>query len=102
MDVMHEVSLSSGRTVLLRGLKFKHMRIAEKIAGGSQGMRFQEELLKLLLFKIEGEEIKKPDLLDIDDILSISEAIQLLQVVASLLGNETGKEVKVQQVFGAQ
>jgi len=103
MEAVHKVTLSSGRVVLIRNPRFRHMRHAETLAGGVQNqLAFQEELLKMLLFKIDDVEIKKPDLVDLDDLLALNEIIQLGQVVAKLSGNETGSPAKVEQIFGGQ
>ena len=100
MQSVYKAVLSSGRVVTLRDPKMKHMRLAEKITGGNTGMWFQEELLKQLILQIDETEIAKPDLMELDDMLSISEIMQLGTVVGKILGNETGNQVKLEQVFG--
>ncbi len=99
MLAVHKVTLSTEKVVLLQEPKMKHMKLAEKLAGGNMaGLGFQEELLKQLIVKVDETEIKKPDLCDLDDLFSLAEIMQLYGFLGKLLG--TVGDVKSEFVFG--
>lgn len=103
MEAVHKITLSSGKVVLLREPKMKHMRMAEKLAGGKMdSLVFTEELVKQLIAKVDDTDIKKPDLLDVDELFSVAEFLQVSQVAQSLMGNGPEAKPKVEQVFGGK
>jgi hypothetical protein len=103
MLAVHKVTLATGKVVLICEPKMRHMKLAEKLANGNMtGLVFQEELLKQLIQKVDEQEIKKPDLLDLDELFSLAEIMQLYSFLGKLLGGGTIQETQSELIFGKQ
>ena len=92
VEYVNKVTLSSGKVVLLRDFKIKHYELAVKVAGQKAGNNqmlaawlMQQELLKMLIVKINDEDIKKTDIESLDNILTAKEHAQLSKVVQQLI-----------------
>jgi hypothetical protein len=96
-----KVTLSSGKTALLRKIEIRMLKMAEKAAGGTSGMEYMSELLKLVLVKIDDKKITPIQLESMDDILDVTDFVQLAGVLGKSL--ETAAEApKIEMVFGEQ
>ena len=92
-EMVHKVTLNSGKVVLLRDFKIKHQRLAAQAAAGKGGdnsnvlgILMAEEILKMLLFQIDGVAVEPAKLEDLDSIFTYPEYGQLLQVITELMG----------------
>ena len=94
-EMVHKVTLSSAKEVLLREFKIKHQRLAAQAAAGKAGdnptvlgVIMAEEILKLLLVQIDGKPVETVKLEDLDSLFSYTDYNQLTQVIGSLMGGE--------------
>jgi len=94
-ELVHKVTLSSGKEVMLRDFKIKHQEMAmqnvAKKAGDSallMGGLIQSELLRLLIVQIDGKSVKPMELENLDNMFSYQEYMQLLLVMRKLMGTE--------------
>ena len=92
-EMVHKVTLSTNKEVLLRDFKIKHQRLAAQAASSKSGdnvnvlgVVMAEELLKLLIFQIDGQAPDKAKLEDLDNYFTYGEYSQLLKVVSELMG----------------
>ena len=107
--MVHKVTLSTKKEVLLREFKIKHQRLAAQSAGGKSGdnmnvlgVTMAEEILKLLLVQINGVTPLASALEDLDSLFSYQEYSELSKVMGKLMGGDT-PDPKMEVVsFGAQ
>ena len=99
-EVVHKVTLSTGKVVLLRDMKIKHQELAAKSLGSrfqdaplAQGIGMQNELLKILIASVDGEEYKSEQ--SLDSVLSMNEYNQCLKVVGQLNGGSGDPQIEV-------
>lgn len=107
--MVHEVKLGSGKTVLLRDFKIRHMELAVKAAGDEKSeylfaLKQQNELIKILLVQVDGQDIDRTKVEDLDNYFSVSEYKQIMQVVKQLSGDddEMGKPTVTVSSFGGK
>lgn len=93
MEMVHKVTLATKKEVLLRDFKIKHQRLAAQAAGSkagdnttAMGVFMIEEILKQLIFQINGQEPDKASLEDLDSVFTYGEYQQLITVVNQLMG----------------
>lgn len=89
--MVHKVTLGSGKVVLLRDIKIKHYELAMKAAGHKAGKNellagFSSscELLKMLIVQIDGKDVSKSGVEDLDALFSASEFRQLSKFLDKL------------------
>lgn len=106
--MVHKVTLSSGKEVLLRALKIKHQRLAAEAASGQAGnnatvlgIQMLEEILKLLVLQVDGKTPEPAALEDLDNIFSYPEYQELLKVVGQLMGENGTPKMEVVSSGGA-
>lgn len=92
---VHKVTLSSGKVVLLRDFKIRDQELAMQIAGRKAkdnaaylGMLVQKELIKILLIQIDGKDIPKTAVEDLDSLFTISEYKQLVMYLGKMMGDD--------------
>ena len=95
--LVHKVTLGSKKVVLIREMMIKHQELAARAASGKVSnpdnkmelaIAMQNELLKILVVKIDGKVIKPIDLEDLDNVFKYAEYAQLLQVIEKLTGGK--------------
>jgi hypothetical protein len=99
-----KVTLSSKKVVLLRELKISHTETAAQLAspranGDSQVLQIlmQKELVKLVLYKVDGKDVTPAEKENMDSLFSYSEYSQVLQVMGKLMGaDDVGKSPKIE------
>lgn len=100
ITTINKITLSTSKVVLLRDYKIKHQELAVMAAaprcGDNQFLlatMLPKELLKILLVSIDGKEISNREVENLDDLFSVLEYSQLLQVINELSGGkaEMGK-----------
>ena len=111
-QMVHKVTLSSDKVVLLREMKIKDQRMAARAAGATSGdninvmgVGMAEEILKLLIVQINDAAPPKAQLEDLDSLFSYKEYQELQVVLAKIMGMEDGEKTdpKMEVVsFGAQ
>lgn len=108
-QMVHKVTLSSGKEVLLREFKIKHQRLAAQAAGGKSGdnvnvlgVNMAEEILKLLCVQTDGVSPTPVQLEDLDSLFSYQEYNELLKVISKLMGvNAPDPKMEVVSFGGA-
>ena len=94
VEMVSRVTLSSNKVVLLRSLKIKHQELAAKAASSvgadgasiSTAIIMQNELLKMLVVKIDDVDVKPSSLEDLDSLFTYAEHSQLMEVIGELSG----------------
>jgi len=93
--MVHKVTLSSGKVVLLRPMKNKYRNLAiqavGKKAGDNQllaGALMQDELLKMLIVQLDGKPVEPKTLEDLDSVFEYMDIQQLTAVITKLAGGE--------------
>jgi hypothetical protein len=94
-----KVTLTSGKVVLLRDIKIKHTELAaQEAAPKANGdanvlsMLMQKILVRMLIVKINDKQPSATELEDMDELFTMAEYGQILQVVKKLTGgDEAGK-----------
>jgi hypothetical protein len=92
--LVHKVTLSSGKKVLLRPIKIRDQELAAQAAANSVGsdnqvalaVVMQKELVKLLLVQIDEKAPSAAEREDLDSLLEFQEYTQVTQVVQKLMG----------------
>ena len=106
--MVHKATLSSGKVVLLREFKIKHQRLAaQACSGGSEnptamGVQMAEEILKLLIIRINDQEVPKNALEDLDSIFTYQDYQELLKVIGKLMGDNNADPKMEVVSYGAQ
>jgi hypothetical protein len=101
-----KATLSSGKVVLLKQMRVSHMeKAAEQVSaragdsGNLMQVLIQKALVQLLLYQIDGKEVTMAQKDDMDDLFSIQEYSQILQVVGKISGgDDKSKEAKIEFV----
>jgi len=115
-QMVHKVTLSSGKVVLLKEMQMKYEEMATQIASSKAGDNLnmtayymQAELLKLLIagYSKTKEADPKPvsanEMEDLNSLFSYQDISQLRKVVAKLLGEDSAKEPEIETIsFGVQ
>ena len=90
-----KVVLSGGKTVLLREMKLKYQNLALQAIGSKgkdnqllAGAMMVQELIKILIIKVDDAEIKKTQLESLDEVFSFKQIQQLQSVVGKMMGGE--------------
>lgn len=106
-----KVTLSTGKSVLLREPKIKDTDLAAQSAAPRSGgdvnvLQYlaQKEMLKALIVAINDKAVSPKEVEDLDSIFSVKEYSQLLKVASKILGDdELGKEPTIEHVaFGSK
>lgn len=91
MIMVHKVTLTSGKVVLLRDIKIKDYELAMKAAGARSGKNellagFSSscELLKMLIVQIDGKDVSKASVENLDALFTASEFRQLSKFLEKL------------------
>lgn len=108
-QMIHKVTLSSNKVVLLKEMKLEYEEMASQVASGKSGDNvnmmayyMQTELLKLLIAGYsktkEGEPkpISATEMEDINSLFSYQDISQLRRVVQKLLGEDLAKEPEIE------
>lgn len=105
-EVVHKVTLGSGKVVLVRDPKIKHQELAAKAAGNMENendvyknLRVQNELVKILIAKVDDKSVSGGDTLD--DLLTMSEYQQILKVVGQISGATDGAAAPLIEVVSS-
>jgi len=95
MISVHKVTLSSKKVVLLRDIKIKHYELAMKAAGAKSGKNellagftSSVELMKMLLVQIDGKDITKAQIENLDELFTAAEFRQLSKFIDKLQQSE--------------
>jgi tRNA threonylcarbamoyladenosine modification (KEOPS) complex Cgi121 subunit len=106
--LVHKVTLSTGKVVLLREIELKDEEIAAKNigkkAGDSEiaaGLMMATEMLKLIIVKVDDKVLSATDRLSFNGILTYPEIVQARRVVQKLMG-EMGAEPTVELEISGQ
>lgn len=90
-----KVVLSGGKEVLLREMKLKYQNLALQAIGPKgkdnqllAGAMMVQELIKILVIKVDGQEIKKQQLETLDEVFSFKQIQQLQTVVGKMMGGD--------------
>jgi len=91
---VHKVTLGSKKVIYLREPKIKDQELATQLAGKyvkddnriGLAMAIQKEMLKMLLVKIDDNELSGPDKEDLDKLLSYQDYMQLQMVMGKITG----------------
>lgn len=94
--MVHKVTLSSEKVVLLKKFKIRHQRLAAQAAGSkvtgdnptATGIAMAEEILKLLVVQVDGKPIAKEKLEDLDSVFEIDEYQELITCMGKFMGNK--------------
>lgn len=94
-EMVHKVTLSTGKVVLIRDMKIKHQELAAQAVGNrhsdaqlAQGMAVQNELVKILLVSVDDKEVRSHD--NLDDLFSMGEYKQVLKAIEKIGGGDEG------------
>jgi hypothetical protein len=101
VETVHKITLSSGKVVLMRDMKIKHQELAAKAVGSrhsdaplAQGMAVQNEILRMLLVKVDGKDFLSHETLD--DHLTMGEYNQCLKAMQQISGgNVSDPQIEV-------
>lgn len=96
-EMVHKVTLSSDREVLLRSYKIKHEELAaQSLATKTDGenaitssLLMQKEILKLLIVQVDGKSVSAAQMESLDDVFSYKEYRECLTVVKELMGGDS-------------
>ena len=102
MQEVIKVTLSSGKEVLLKSMKISHLENAERVAGSMSGMAFIKALSQQLIAQVDGKKLKPVELEQIDDVFTVAEFMQVIQVVGKCMGDAGTTDPQVETVFGEQ
>lgn len=90
---VHKVTLSTGKSVLLREFKMKQQELAIKATGNRAGSNemlqkyyMQLELIKQLIVQVNDKDVDKNALEDLDNLFSPVEYNQIQQAVQQISG----------------
>ena len=106
-EMLHELELSSGRIVLLRSLKVSHYKKAVEAASVRAGnnqtmlaMHSQDEVLKFLLYSIDGKQLDAVQKEQIDTLFDPTEYRQIMIVIEEMVGKAERPKVKMVSISG--
>lgn len=95
--LVHKVTLGSGKIVLLKEMLIKHQELAARASASKVSnpdnkmelaLALQNELIKILVIKIDGKEIKPMDMENLDSVFKYTEYAQLLIVIEKITGGK--------------
>jgi hypothetical protein len=95
--LVHKITLSTDKVVLMREMKIRDQDLAAKAASSRVGddskvaiaLAMQKELLKLLIVQIGDKKIRPIEMEDLDALFSYQEFRQLTQVLDKVTGGAT-------------
>jgi hypothetical protein len=100
-QLVHKITLSTKKVVMLREPKIKHQELAQKAIGkraSDDQMLYatlmQKELLKILLHSVDGKPVDQVKLSSedgLDDLFSFGEYAQINQALGQVMGGATGE-----------
>lgn len=93
---VHKVTLSTGKVVLIRELKIKHQELAMKAASGKGSSdnqmlfatQVQNELLKILIYSVNGKALTDIEKADLDSIFSFAEYTQVMKALGKITNTD--------------
>lgn len=92
-ELVHKVTLSSGKIVHLRPMKMRIEELAAQAAASKAGDNtsmlsyfMQAEILKQLLVDLDGKKLSGSDVEQLDKLFSYGDIAELRKVVAQLMG----------------
>ena len=95
----------TGKEVILREPKISDQELASQSIGNKAGdsqfayvLAFNKEMLRLMIYSIDGKEVNAKSLLQLDDHLTIQEYNRLCQVIGKLTGNESPLAPQIESV----
>ena len=101
-QIVNKAVLSTGKVVLLRNFRIKHLELALKAVGNRagknealHGMLASSELVKLLVVNIDGKDVNPREMEDLDSVFTMEEYGQIQSVVQQLRGGGGGEEQEV-------
>lgn len=104
-EMVHKVTLSTGKEVLLREMKIKHQNLAIKAASKQAGdsntllaSLMQQEIIKQLIFQIDGKQVSGKEMENLDEVFTYSEFGQIAQVIQKLMGGDSLGEFQTEIV----
>lgn len=93
-----KATLTSGKVVLVRSLKISHFELAVKAVGSRgkgnntlQQVLTNKELMKILLYSVDGKVLGPTDAEDLDALFTIAEYQQVQQVIGEMAGAVDGE-----------
>ena len=102
----HQFTLTTGKVVLLKEPEMDMIENASKAMGaGSEnsmasGISFQKELLKLLLYSIDGKVLSMTEKEALKMFFNFKESMQMLKAVSKVIGeDDEGKQVTHETVI---
>ena len=102
---VHKVVLSSGKEVLLKEMKIKYQNLALKAVGNKAGENkallasmMGQELLKILIFQIDGVAPGPKELENLDDIFSFQDFQEITGVIGKIMGGDEMGELQTEIV----
>lgn len=109
-EMGHQITLSSGKVVLLREPRIEFQALAAQSIGGKAGedkylwcILLNKEMVRLMIHSIDGEKVSAKDTLNLDNLLSYKEFAQVNSIVTKLTGGDDPLELKVEMVpFGSK
>ena len=108
-EMVHKVTLSSGKVVLVRDFKIKHRKLATQAIGHAKvneltaGVSMMDEYVKMLVCKINDKIPSATEMQDLDSIFSYKEYMQVSNFISNMAGLEEIQSPKTEMVtFGAQ
>ena len=90
-----KVVLSGGKEVLLREMKMKYQNLALQAIGNKAkdnqmlaGSLLVQELIKILIIKVDGQDVPKAKLEALDELFTYKQLTQLFSVVGKMTGGD--------------
>lgn len=88
----YKLTMQSGKIVVMREMKIKDFQLATELTRDASSavateVKLQNEIIKMLIVSINDKVLKPSDKEVLDDILTMSEYIQLKMFIQELLGN---------------
>lgn len=100
-QLVHKVTLSTNKVVLLREMKIKYQEMAMRAVGNKagdntvlMGSMVQKEILKQLIVQIDGKEPAKISLEKLDDVFTYQEYMQLNAFMQKIMGGADAGELQ--------
>lgn len=102
---VHQVTLSTGKVIILGELKIRTQELAIKSVGnkaqGNDALRdlyVSQELVKLLLIEVDGKPVDKRQVENLDEMFSLREFKQIQQSIARISGMDEEADPNVEIV----
>jgi len=107
-EPLYKFTLTTGMEICLREPKIAHTRLASQVAGKKAGdnqahlsVLVQEEIVKQLLVKVNGSELRAMEKENLDGLFSLKEYNQVLKSVQMIGGDEVGEPVMATEFTGS-